>query len=275
MGYRDILLYLDPNATNGSFIDAVAAFASARGARLTGLYAVDVPAIPNYAKANLPRELLENHRKSIFARAEEIREQFQSACSSADLSFEWRQVEGETEPAVSRAGRYADLLVLSGGAGVDAAHGEIAHLAMLGCGRPVLVIPATAPATAIGTRVIIAWNARKEAARAVHDALPLLREAVSVNVVSINPVNEEAAVSEHPERGLGAHLSRHGVDARLQSVKKKGANASQHLLDRAAEEQADLIVMGGYGHARWRELVLGGVTAQMLRHTTVPLLISH
>lgn len=276
MSYRDILVYLDPSTAGASFIDAVVAFASSQNAHLTGLNVIDIPPVPDYVTANLPREVVENHRKAFLDRAKKTETDFSRACDKAGLFFEWRCVEDDAARAVIRAARYADLVVLAGGAGVDSADRTgVADRVVLESGRPVLVMPAIETGSSIGSQVIVAWNASKEAVRAVHDALPLLLEAKWVKVLSVNPQISDEAHAEIPGLDIGRHLARHNVRADAQSITVDLAATGKSLLAWASEEQADLIVMGAYGHNRWRELILGGVTAHVLHHAGIPVLMSH
>jgi len=146
---------------------------------------------------------------------------------------------------------------------------------LLGGGAPLLVIPAARLTDDIGKRVLIAWNGGREAARSVRDALPLLVSARDVSVVSIVEPRAMATDGSRTYGELRAYLAAHGVDARFKRLDAANIPAAERLLSEAANAGADLIVMGGYGHARLREWVLGGVTRRMLESMTVPVLMSH
>jgi len=123
--------------------------------------------------------------------------------------------------------------------------------------------------------VLVAWNASREATRAVHDALPILERADLVHVMAINPDHGRAGHGDIPGADICLHLSRHGVKAVCEHITADDLDPGEMLLSRAADEDCDLIVMGGYGHSRMRQLVLGGTTRQLLAHMTVPVLFSH
>lgn len=257
-------------------MDEAVKFAAAQGAHLTGLHVIDIPEIPGYVATNFPREVLENHRKLFFDEAEKLQSAFTRACENSGLSFNWACVEGDIEKTVIRAARSADLILVVGGAGIESEdRTSVADRVVLEGGRPVLVIPAVGSGTVIGSKVGVAWSASKEATRAVHDALPLLQAAERVWVVSVNPPASGREHGEAPRMDIAAHLSRHGIRAEAQAVSVDDRDTGQGLLDWASNEGADLMVMGAYGHTRWRELVLGGVTAHVLRRTRVPVLMSH
>jgi len=276
MSYRDILVHLDDNMAGSSFIEAAVAFASSQNAHLAGLHVIDIPVIPGFVETSIPRQVLEDHRKHFFDRAEKAESAFNHACEKAGLSYEWRCIEGDTASTVVRTARYADLVLLAGGAGIDSADRTgVADRVVLESGRPILVIPAAETGSAIGLRVVIAWNESKEAARAAHDALPLLRRADWVKIVSVSPGTSGEARGDIPAAEFRRHLSRHGVRAEAHAITGNSANPGKRLLAWAAEERSNLLILGAYGHSRWTELVLGGVTAHVLRNTSMPVLLSH
>lgn len=276
MSYRDLLVHLDGNAAGPAFMARVAEFASGQEAHLTGLHVIDIPEIPGYVEANIPRDVLQNHRKLFLEEAGKIESVFSDACHKTALSFEWRCVEDDTVRAVIRAARCSDLVLAAGGAGIDSAdRTSVADQVILEGGRPVLIIPPHTALPAIGNQVVVAWNATKEAARAIHDALPILARAKAVTVVSVNPETSDEAHGEIPGADIAAHLSRHGVNTEAQSLRIDHQETGSGLLEWASEQRADLLVMGAYGHTRWRELVLGGVTAHVLRNTGIPVFMSH
>ena len=145
---------------------------------------------------------------------------------------------------------------------------------LLQVGRPVLVVPASGRFDAVGSTVMVAWKDTRESARAVHDALPILCRARHVHLVCLERPADNRHVSRSQLDELHRWLLRHEVEATLH---QEAANSGigQRLLARAGELGADLVVMGGYGHSRLHELVLGGVTRTLLAHMSVPLLLSH
>jgi nucleotide-binding universal stress UspA family protein len=173
--------------------------------------------------------------------------------------------------------RYADLAILGQHDPDDAASGPryLPEEVVLGGGRPVLIVPYIGPTATFGERVSIAWDASREAARAVNDALPLLRRARQVGVVSVNPRPWPFAHGEEPGADIGLHLARHGVKVEVQRIEGQGIDTANAILSHLADQSADLLVMGAYGHSRLREFVLGGVTRTILREMTVPVLMSH
>jgi nucleotide-binding universal stress UspA family protein len=146
----------------------------------------------------------------------------------------------------------------------------------LAAGRPILVTPFSWTPSRIGRRVLVAWNARREAARAVSDALPILCKAEWVSVLVVNP--EKWAISPHgeePGADIALYLARHGVKVQVEVAESEAAKVGEVIRARAHKAGAELVVMGAYGHSRTLELILGGVTRDMLCEMTVPVFVSH
>ena len=137
--------------------------------------------------------------------------------------------------------------------------------------RPVIAVPFAGKFKTLGKRVLVAWNGTREAARATHDALPFLTHADKVVVLSVN-----ASGKVHiPGADISTHLARHGVDVEIHNREGNDVSVGDAILNAVSDYGADLLVIGAYGHSRVRELVLGGVTRHLLRHMTIPVLMSH
>lgn len=274
MAFKDILVHVDHSTACAARVDAALALAQTHDAHLTGLYVVEIFTVPAYAEVPIGREVIEEAQRAMWARADEAKASFEAAAARAGTNAEWRSLEGELVGTLSEQGRYFDVVVV-GQSNPDDAEDVSAGLAdrlVLEMGRPVLVIPYIGTHEKIGERVLVAWNARREAVRAINDALPLLQNAAKVDVMVINPSGVEGDL---PAADISLHLARHNVKAEAQSITAEDIDAGNLLLSRAADADTDLIVMGAYGHSRFRETVLGGVTRHMLRHMTVPVFMSH
>ncbi|SFQ59930.1 Universal stress protein family protein [Variovorax sp. OK605] len=192
-------------------------------------------------------------------------------------SFDVCLVDGEPLDALLGHGRACDLLIVGQ---VDAAAtvvGKARHMheeAMLHSGRPVLIVPRTGDFACVGQRVLVAWDGSREAAMAVRGALPLLRRAAQVTLVSMPPDDDQDTVGRWCIPQTTHWLMRHGIDARTLCDRADGRIADG-LVARARSLQADPVVMGGYGHSRARERTLGGVTREMLAQAGVPVLMAH
>jgi nucleotide-binding universal stress UspA family protein len=277
MNYQDILVHIDDGEATPGRLRVALELAERFGAHLTGVYVdpglalpalIDVPVSPNLI------EELENEHRERRGRAEQ---QYRQTVDRSGASCEWRLAEGELASTLARHARYADLAVLGqeGAGDQKVVIGGLPDTVALTCGRPVLVVPYIGVQTSPGKHVIVAWNGSREAARAVNDALPILMGADKVEVMCANPERGELEDADLPGADLCLHLARHGVKAEAQMLVATDLEVGDLLLSRAADHGADLIVMGAYGHARWREVVLGGVTRQLLEQMTVPVFMSH
>ena len=276
MAIKDILVHAtDANDGDGRLATA-AALARSHGAHLTGLYTLWIPVLPAYVQSQIGEEVLRAQQESYIEMMNAARGAFEAAAGAEGIEGEWRCMEGEPAHNLVMSARYCDLLVIGHHEhpGGDSAV-PMVETAVLQTGKPVLVMPEERPAQAPGKHVCVAWNASREASRAIDAALPLLAAAERVDVVVVNARSEGDAHGEVPAADLCAHLARHGVRADAQSLDVGHHGIGETLLSRAGADGADLLVMGAYGHARWREMVLGGATAHVLHHAHIPVLMAH
>lgn len=283
MALKDILVHLDETRGTSARLALAVELARRDAGHLAGVFVVEPLGFsamggqtsPEFVAAQPYREIEEQHRAARLALGKRLAARFDAAAERAGISREWRVIDEDAAASVSLHARYADLAVVGQADPENApASAGIAEAVLLGSGRPVLVVPFIG-AEAIGRRVMIAWNATRESARALNDALPLLAAAEQVTVLSINPVRGIAGDGDLPSADIALHLARHGVRAEAAYTHAEDIGVGDVILSRAADLGADLIVMGGYGHSRARELVLGGATRTLLRHMTVPVLLSH
>jgi nucleotide-binding universal stress UspA family protein len=285
MGLKDILVCLDSTEPGERRLALAAELARLHRAHLTGLYVVEPlqltgyfsPAISGYVDVAAMETLDTRHRELARARAAEIELRFNEACRLADVTGEWRLVEGDAAYLGVQHGRHADLVVVGQ---IDPENppptgaARLPDQVALASGRPALVVPYAGRFGTIGTRVLVAWNRSRESARALNDALSLLQRAESVTVLTVNPEQGDGA-GDLPGADIALHLARHGVKAEASYTVAEDIDVGSVLLSRAADLGVDLLVMGCYGHSRMRELILGGATREILRHMTVPVLMSH
>jgi nucleotide-binding universal stress UspA family protein len=189
---------------------------------------------------------------------------------------EFHQEEGDPVRWLNLYGRYADIISVRRPDEDDEiiGIGGIPGALALSCGRPLLVVPSAGVKSLSPSSVMIAWNGSSESARAVADSLPFLQMASTVEVVSIGEA-EEVEEGAPQTRDLCRHLGVHGIEAEPITLPAPKIGVPEALLSRAAAQGANLIVIGAYGHSRFRELVLGGVTRHLLAYSAVPLLLSH
>jgi nucleotide-binding universal stress UspA family protein len=284
--FKDILVHLDEGPRSATRLKVAVDLARRHGAHLTGLFVLDIPGSDLFYGAGMPyaggggmSEMVNSLRADQAAHAEVVAQQFRHAVQLQGLENEWRVVEGDTVGLVALHARYADLTVLGQPNNAESFKGPSADAVlvnvMLASGRPVLAVPYAGNFEQIGQRVLVAWNASREATRAVNDALPLLQDAKSVTVLAVNPRRGIEGHGEVPAADICLHLARHGVKAEAAHTIAKDISEGDALLSYAADLGVDLIVCGGYGHSRAREMVFGGVTRTLLQEMTVPMLLSH
>lgn len=273
MALKDILVHVGGTAFEERACLA-ATLSDVHGAHLVGLHISQPPDVPPYVEAQLTLEVLQAQERYARIDREKSQAAFEAATKGMMGSAEWRAASGDAVEVLHLHGRHADMLVLgqsdpNAPALMDF---DIAGRTVLGLGRPVLLVPYVGTFKSIGERVLVAWDGSRTAARALGDAMPILQKAAAVQVLAINPSEAHAAMAGVD---IATHLARHGIKVEAQHVRADEVGAGAMLLSRAADFGADMIVMGAYGHARWRQMVLGGVTEHMLEHMTVPVLMSH
>jgi nucleotide-binding universal stress UspA family protein len=145
--------------------------------------------------------------------------------------------------------------------------------ALFGSGRPLIVVPHTYKQGLKLDRIIICWDGSRPAARAIADSLPFLQRAKSIDIVVVTGERDKSG--EITGTNMRRHLARHGITVEIKHITRGGAGVQNAILAHAADTRADFMVLGGYGHSRLREFILGGVTRSILRSMTVPVLMSH
>lgn len=278
MSYKTILVHVDESAHAGERIKIAAAIAMTQKAHLIG---TAVTGASRYlVQARMLAELdpnLRTHLDFLRQRARRGLNDFEAAVQMLGLkSFEKRLVDDEAGGGICLQARYADLVVIG-----QNDPNEISPVTMpdfpqyvvLNSGRPVLIVPYAGRFDNLGGRVLIAWNASMEATRAIASAMPLLARAQLVEIVVFNPRAQAQAYGPRPGQDLAEFLARHEIKA--EALLQDTDNVGEALLSLAGERGADLIIMGGYGHNRFREILLGGVTRTVLDSMTVPVLMSH
>ena len=283
MSYRSLLVHLDHDRR----LDARLAYAL-RIARELACHVIgaappgSVPApaefVPVGAGASLA-DYADAVWMALDQRGHELQERFEAACRQAGVaSHETIVVHADKAQSLVRLSHCSDIVVISQAdpeaPDFPAASERVADI-VLHSARPTIVLPFAGEFDTIASRVLVAWDDSREAARALADALPLLRLAGNVQLVTWER-GAHVAEAHWPERhaALQRWLQAHGVAAEPR-LSRSGNALSEAMLSRAFDGGADLIVMGGYGHRRWAERVLGGTTHGMLASMTVPVLMSH
>jgi len=280
MSYKTILVHCDAGRAAPARLELAAALAERHQAHLVGLHARP-PFEPVIADSGpFAMDLLfKDHEEALAESESASAKAFAAAVKGRALTSEWRSSNGHADALLIVHARYADLTVV-GQHDPEASSGvapppDLPENVALGTGRAVVVVPFVGAPASFGRKVLLCWNASREAARAAADAMPLLKAAEAVTVLLVDPKTSGAGHGGEPGADVATWLGRHGVAVTVQRDAAADADAAEVILSRAMDHGCDLIVMGIYGHSRLRELVLGGVSRTMLASMTVPILMAH
>lgn len=276
--YKDLLVEIDGSKTSEKRIDYAIRLAQRFDAHLTGLYIIQAFVPPMAVEAYVTRDMEALIYASETEQANEALDRFRAAAERAGVQFETRSDKGphhDLARILGLHGRYADLVIVGqqdpNDRGVSLNPGDV----VLSSGAPIMIVPHIGAPANTAEKVTIAWNASRELARAVREAIPLLEKAKSVDVVCFKPTTTASGHGELPGADIGLYLSRHGIQVDVQILEGGDIDVGNALLSHIADCGSDLLVMGGYGHSRLREAVMGGATRTILDTMTVPVLMAH
>ncbi|MCR9212255.1 MAG: universal stress protein [Proteobacteria bacterium] len=281
MSYKTILVNLNTEKYAKNLLQVAATLAAKHEAHLIGLYVV--PAVEVYPAVSMyvSSDVLAEHRNNYLGEAKRIEELFNKKTSSEAISAEWRVADSPSSNIAATVSNHAltsDLVVVSQAdeQADDLAIRDVPWQTMLETGRPVLIVPYSGGIKSVGEHILVGWNGTREATRATFDALPLLTAAKEVHIHWANP---GSAQGDDKTTILGAELAstlaRHDVNVETKTSRNPELADGDVLLSYVAQSGSDLLVMGGYGHSRAREMIFGGATRQILDHMTIPVLMSH
>ena len=280
MSYKTILVSLNEVGRLSELVAAAVTLARETGAHVSGLYVV--PAVQVYPSVGFEAapQVFEGNRSFFKDNGARVKQAFEEAMRREGLSFDFHQVDAHTPviaDEVVASGRVADLVIVSttNPEEITGVERDFVEQTVMALGRPVIVLPYKGKATVSLNEVIIGWNGGREAARATFDALPLLKKAVKVRVVRIDPQKDPSLRGSVAGADLAEALARHGVRAEAQGYPTDGQDEGQALMRCAADSGAGLIVMGAYGHSRLAEFIFGGATRFVLNRLVCPVLMSH
>lgn len=246
-------------------------------AHLLGVAFAYEPVIPGSVMGGIPPEFIEAQRTESDKKARAAIERFNAAAKRSSLSSESRVVTASISSAAEQLGHIArrfDLAVVGQPDRETGMPEEVVDEGVLfESGRPVVFVPYIFKGPAKLDRVMVCWDGSRAATRAIADALPLMQKAKQVEVVIVATGRPKS--DEVPGADLGQHLARHGLKVEVKRITSPDIDVPSTILSYAADSSADMLVMGGYGHSRLREFVLGGVTRGLLESMTVPVLMSH
>ena len=286
--YRKLLVHVSDSERSGKVLSCAAMVAAAQGANLLAVHAVEPLHLGAYFSPETAMTAAQLNQDAHRKRTAKAYDRVLEVARASGLQIDFQSPGGDPVEVMYARSRVADLAVMGQPADDDAQgpSRRFASQLLVAAGCPVLFVPGTWPRDACGTRVLVAWSATRESARALRDALPMLQRAAAVEVLRFSAVDRG---SEEALDAVLAYLGAHGVSATSAAKAVRGISFSERLLtptvvdasiaelllSHTADMNADLIVMGGYGHSRAYELVLGGVTRTLLGSMTVPVLMSH
>jgi nucleotide-binding universal stress UspA family protein len=274
---KDMVVNLAVGRPRDAAADYAISLAGAHGAHLTGVAFALEAVIPGTVMGGVPYDAIHAARMEAEKAQHATIEAFEKAAGLAGVSFESRKLHATMVGAGDLFGKLVRRFDLSvvGQAEPNVASGEelIIEAALFQSGRPLIVVPYIQRSGHTLERVLVGWDGSRTAARAIGDAMPLLSRAKAVDVVIV--ATERAQRDEITGAAMGQHLARHGIKVDVKRIVADDTDVANTMLSYAADTAADFIVMGGYGHSRLREFILGGATRGILESMTVPVLMAH
>ncbi|HUC51212.1 MAG TPA: universal stress protein [Xanthobacteraceae bacterium] len=274
---RDIVVNLNVAKGGGPVGDYAVSIADALEAHLAGVVFVYDPIVPVSVTGYIPAEVVERQQADNEASAKTALDRFAEATRRAALSAEPLRINASLAGAgehFARIARRFDLAVVGQAEPETSSVDDIiAETTLFESGRPMIVVPYIQKGPLKLDKVMVCWDGSRQAARAIGDAMPLLAKAGKVEIIIIT--NEPGKQDEIEGVDIGQHLARHGLKIEVERIPGGDVDVADALLSHAADSGADFMVMGGYGHSRLREFVLGGVTHSIFQSMTVPVLMSH
>lgn len=275
MSYKTILVHVDQSPHAEARIGLAARIAAGQGAHLIGAAMTGISRFVYHgATVDVARTVLDAQLEVLIRKANDALARFDAIAATLDgLSFERRLVEDDAGGGLALQARYADLVVLSQFdpddpvARVDP---DLPAYVMLNSACPVLMVPYIGPPATCCAHVLVAWDESLQASRAISNAVPLLRRADKVTLAVFNAGDQPRLAGAD----IALYLARHGVNVEVRREETE-LSVGSALLSLAADLGADMLVMGGYGHTRFREVLLGGVTQTVLASMTIPVVMSH
>src|SRR5262245_1044587 len=274
---KDVVVSLSAGGSRDVAADYALSLGAAFDAHVTGIAFAFEPVIPGTVVGGFPLDFIEASRAEGRKGAQAATARFEKAARNAGVPFESRTLDctvmGAGDLFGRSARRYDIAVAAQGDPDKPGAEELIIEAALFQSGRPVIVVPYIQKAGFAVDRVLLAWDGSQTAARAIGDAMPIIARAKSAELVIV--ATERAGRDEITGAGMARHLARHDLKVEIKRIVATDTDVANTLLSYAADSSTDIMVMGGYGHSRMREFILGGATRGILRSMTVPVLMSH
>lgn len=275
--FKDILVPVVQGSISDAALLAASKLAEANRGHVVALVGVSM-ITPNAGWDYYPEGVFTTLKESADAAISALAAKLEARLARGTVPYEIRRCASPWLTANEMAligARYSDLIVLGRGDKVVDADRQLFAGLLTGSGRPLLLVPETGPAADAFERILIAWKPTREATRAVHDAMPLLRAGRAIDMLMVDNAHDRWPKDEAGAQALQRHLQRHGIATRLQLRESGDSSSGQCILDYAAGSDAQLIVAGGYSRSRAMEQVFGGVTRTLFERSPLPVLFSH
>jgi nucleotide-binding universal stress UspA family protein len=274
MSIKTVLLHLNNDQQLDARIETALGLAVEHDAHLIGLYTIAQVTVPTSFMGYVPPEFIEQSRKTEEENAAASKSKLESLAAKVDKQVEVIVEEGYAPDIINHHALAADIVVVGQGDPDEENNTQSRYIAeeiVVSSPRPVLIIPAAGNYRNFGKHVMVGWNNTRESSRALHEALPFLKLAEKVTLLSVNAAEDEEDETKH----ILAHLERHSIKAEYKSGRWPDLSVGDAILDALVDYSADMLVMGAYGHSRLREMILGGATKNILEHMTAPVLFAH
>lgn len=283
MKLKRILVCVDSSAESLARIETAFNIAGAGGAVVTAILPIhiEIPAIPTSTMHGgwyMGEKIISKSREQAMQSAKMIEEACMLLAEEYQQEVKWQQKEGDVALIVSEEGRYHDLLILGK---PDPAHTSPSYRNSLNSilvesGTECLVMPDAAPGFRnTAKRVLVAWDGSRESAEAVRGAVHFLDQASEIYILTAYKGEDDKQAMEQMNQKILDFMSVHGVEASPVLIQQEGLSSGKSILKQVGDINAELIVMGAYGHSRFREIILGGATRYILQHASVPVLFAH
>lgn len=275
---KDITLKLETDPARDRSLNYAISVAQACDAHVTGMAFCDPIGFPQYPIPSMPASVISNITAEKAREAQAAITRFEEAAKSHKISFDHEVVMHRlprSAEAFAVKARRSDLSIVQQTENRDDDNEAMIETVLFDSGRPVLIVPYIQKDPFRLDHVVCCWDGSSTAARAVNDARPLLKRAKKVEILIV--ANEKTEDPRHQASGEGIvnHLARHEINASLKTLQAPDVDAANSILSYIAEQGADIVVIGGYGHSRLREFVLGGVTRTILASMTAPVFMAH
>lgn len=279
MSLGNILISLNDTDNLSALLETSCALALKHDAHLIGVFVIPAVEIYPVYEGIAMAEIVGGQHQKYKSMAEDIRKQFEQAVENNLISGEWRELDSP-RPTIADAfidhARTVDVVMVplvdkDEDCGVEQ---DFTDRVIMETGRPVILLPRQKSFPVIGEKVLIGWNRTQQASRASFDSMALLSDTSKVDLVWVDPQKQGGLAGKVPGAELARTFAHHNINVTAEAMPTADVNAGEALLTRAMDLDADLLVMGAYGHSRMREFIFGGATRYVLNNMTLPVLMS-